>query len=239
MPTAILPDRWARCSRARTPSACRLTCNWLFNWAQATNAGFSRSGGTAPNLFEFDYFPDTGFGASIDATLIDTNIGFTYFYFTYDNRTLEPDVTYQVTLTHAAGATNISGQILTNGVLFTALPFSYVGPITDFRLDTLSISSYEDDGFGDSILAHGVVDNFVVTLPPPPVQNLTGDFLGNEWQCSFTSRTNWVYALEHSTNLVNWTAVVSNSPGVDGAKILSDTNPPASQAYYRIRAERP
>ena len=211
----------------------------LFNWNQATNPAFSRGGGAAPNLFEFDYFPDTGFGDSIDATLIDTNIGYTYFYFAYDNRTLEPGLTYQITLTHTAGATNISGQVLTNGVLFTALPYSYVGPITDFRIDTLSISSYQDDGWGDSILAHGVVDNFTVTLPPPPAQNLAGSFQGGQWQCAFTSRTNWLYTLECSTNLVNWSVIVSNSPGVDGTKLISDANPSETQAFYRIRAERP
>src|ERR1019366_3860056 len=164
----------------------------LLNFSDATNADFSRGGGNSPNLFEFDYFPDTGFGDSIDATLIDTNFGYTYFYFAYDNRTLNPGITYQVTLTHTAGTTNLTGQILTNGVLFTALPNIYAGPITDFRLDTLSISSYQDDGYGDSILAHGTVDNFTVTLPPPPVQNLTGNFQGGQWQAQFLSRSNWL-----------------------------------------------
>ena len=51
---------------------------------------------------------------------------------------------------------------------------SPVAPFTDFRVDTVSINSYQDDGFGDSIYAQGVLANFVVTLPPPPIQNLAG-----------------------------------------------------------------
>ena len=211
----------------------------LMKFSDATNVNFSRSGGTAPNLFEFDYFPDTGFGDSIDATLIDTNIGFTYFYFAYDNRTLAPGLTYQVTLTHLAGATNLTGQILTNGVLFTALPSIYAGPITDFRLDTLSISSYADDGFGNSVLAHGTVKNFIVTLPPSPVQNLTGQLVGGQWQSQFLSRSNWLYTLERSADLQNWSAAASAVTGNGTNAITTDAAPPANQSFYRLRADRP
>jgi hypothetical protein len=210
----------------------------LFNFADATNANFSRGGGTAPNLFEFDYFPDTGFGDSIDATLIDTNLGYTYFYFAYDNQTLEPGVTYQITLSHAAGTTNLTGQVFTNGVLFTSLPNIYAGPITDFRLDTLSISSYQDDGFGDSVLAHGRVDNFVVSLPPLPVQNITGNFQSGQWSAQFLSRSNWLYTLERTTDFVTWTdnaSAVGNGTNL----ILTDPNTLSSQGFYRVRADRP
>jgi hypothetical protein len=210
----------------------------LFNLTDATNVNFSRAGGNSPNLFELDYFPDTGFGDSIDATLIDTNVGFTDFYFAYDNKSLLPGITYQITLVHAAGTTNLTGQVLTNGVLYTSLPFTYAGPITDFRIDTLSISSYQDDGFGDSILAHGVVDNFVITLPPPPVQNLIGFFTNSTWQVEFTSRTNWYYNLERSTNLLSWSSVSDPVESTGTNMIFMDLNPPSNKAFYRINAER-
>jgi hypothetical protein len=213
----------------------------LFRWSDATNATFSRAGGNSPNLIEFDYFPDTGFGDSINATLKDFQPGYDGVFARYVNLTLQSGVVYQVVLDHAAGTTNLTGQIFTNGVLFTDLPLSYASfnAAIDFRVDTLSLSSYQDDGFGNTILAHGVVDNFTVTLPPPPVLNFAGSFLGGQWQCVFTSRTNWLYALERSTNLMNWTAVISDSPGVNGTKLLSDTNSMMAQAFYRIRAERP
>ena len=211
----------------------------LFKLSSATNAGFSRAGGTSPNLFEFDYFPDTGFGDSIDATLIDTNLGYTYFYFAYDNLTLNPGVTYHITLTHSAGTTNLTGQILTNGILFTALPKVYAGPITDFRLDTISISGYQDDGFGDSILAHGVVDNFVVTVPSPPIQNLTNTSSGGVWQAQFISRSNWIYTLERTADFQSWTNVSAATAGNATNLFLQDANPPADKAFYRVNAERP
>ena len=211
----------------------------LLNFSDATNASFSRGGGSSPNLFELDYFPDTGFGDSIDATLKDSQPGYSGFYFAYDNQTLNPAITYQIQLNHAANANVITGLILTNGVLFTALPFSFSGSLTNFRLDTLSISSYFDGGFGDSILAHGTVKNFIVTLPPSPVQNFTGNLSGGQWQAQFLSRSNWLYTLERSADLKNWNAAASAIFGNGTNVITTDTAPPSDQSFYRLHAERP
>jgi hypothetical protein len=214
----------------------------LFNWTQATNAGFSRPAANTPNLFEFDYFPDTGFGDSVSATLADMSVNDTNshnFYFSYDNRTLTPGVTYHVTLFRQAGLGFIQCEISTNGVIYTTLPLSFAGPITDFRFDTLSISSYADDGFGDSILAHGVVDNFSITLPPPPVQNLTGQFANaGTWQCSFAGLLEWRYTLQRSADLANWTNVTNGirfDQFVDTVT-LDDNSPPSARAFYRVSA---
>ncbi len=213
----------------------------LLNWAQATNSNFSRANGYAPSVCEFDYFLDSGYGDSIDATLIDTNGDFSHLFFAYDNQTLVAGTIYQITLNHTAGSTNLSGAVYTNGVLISALPFSFPANITDFRLDTLSINCYQDDGYGDSLLAHGTVDNFSVTLPPPPVQNLVGNFSGGQWQTQFQSRSNWLYSLEHSTDLKNWDTVTTGiSSNTNAANlILVDTHSPVDKGFYRIRADRP
>ena len=41
------------------------------------------------------------------------------------------------------------------GAVYTTMPNAFAGPITDFRLDTISINSYEDAS--DPLLAHGTV----------------------------------------------------------------------------------
>jgi hypothetical protein len=213
----------------------------LLHFPDAMNADFSRSGGNSPNLFEFDYFPPDDFGDqfSIDATLKDTQPGYAGFYFAYDNLPLNPGVSYHVTLTHTAGVPTISGEILADGNHYTSLTNIYIGSPGNFRIDTLSISSYTDDGFGDSILAQGTVDNFVVTLPPPPVQNLTGWFSNGGWQVQFTDRTNWLYTLQRTADFQSWTNVSAATAGNGTNLFLSDTNPPSSWAFYRVSAERP
>jgi hypothetical protein len=216
----------------------------LLNFSDATNSTFSRPLAATPNLFEFDYFPDVGYGPSITATLSDTNVSATNtmdFYFAYDTLPLAIGVTYHVILTHVAGETNISGEVLTDGQIYTSLPNVFAGPITDFRIDTVSVSSYSDAGdtHGDSIFAQGTVANLAVTLPPPPIQNLAGAFSNGVWQTQFCSQTNWLYILERTADFQCWTNVSPATPGNGTNLFLQDANPPADKAFYRVSASRP
>jgi len=210
----------------------------FLNLADATSTNFIRGTGTdSPNLVEFDYFPDAGFGTSITATMTDTN---STFQFIWDSLPLVSGNVYHITLTHLAGAPMIGAEVSTNGQLCISMPYAYLSTnFTDFRADTISISSYNDVDSGGSILAHGVVDNFVITTPPPPVGNLTGGFTNQAWQVQFLSRSNWLYSLERTADFQTWMNV---SPAISGNGtnlVLQDTNPPADRAFYRIRAERP
>jgi hypothetical protein len=216
----------------------------LLNFADATNTNFSRPVGTTPNLFEFDYSPPYPiYGPSIAGTLSDMadNYGYPDFYFIYDNLSMENGVTYHIILTHVAGEQTLSGEVLTNGQIYTTMPDFYPTPLADFRLDTVSISSYSDadDIFGDSIFAQGTVANLIITLPPPPVQNLTGVFSNGAWQAQFCSQSNWLYTLERTANFQCWTNVSPATPGNGTNLFLQDANPPADKAFYRVSACRP
>src|SRR6185369_2641935 len=114
----------------------------------------------------------------------------------------------------------------------------------DFRADTFAVCSFSDVGqsppeFAGSLLAHGVVDNFVITLPPPPVGDLVGYFSNAVWNVQFTSRSNWYYTLEGAPDLRSWTNVSATTPGTNGTLILVDTNSSTGTLFYRVRANRP
>jgi hypothetical protein len=209
----------------------------LLHFSDATNADFSRSGGNSPNLFEFDYFPtdDLGDPSSIDATLKDTKPGYAGFYFAYDNLPLNPSVTYHITLMHTAGSSTISGNVLANGQPFASLTNIYNALPGDFCLDTFSISSYTDDGFGGSILAHGTVNNIVFASPLPVsmVNAVTAE------EVQFVSDTNWLYMLQRTTDFQSWTNVSPITLGNATNLFLQDTNPPIKKAFYRVSASRP
>ncbi|MDD5139012.1 MAG: hypothetical protein PHY43_01990 [Verrucomicrobiales bacterium] len=209
----------------------------LCNFADATSTNFSRANGISPNLFEFDYFPDgpNSYGPSIDATLIDASDN---FYFAYDtSQPLANGVTYRVVLIHRAGAASIGGTVFTNGQVFTSLPSIAAYGANDFNLDTLTISSYTttDDIYGDSLLAHGIVDNlaFASPLPVDKVNTLAAG------EVQFISDTNWLYTLEQSANLKTWTPAAPVSVGNGTNLVLQATNPPADQSFYRVRADLP
>lgn len=206
----------------------------LLNFTNATATNFIRgTGSDSPNLAEFDYFLDPMFGPSINSTLFDSTSAFASHY---DNVLLEFGTTYRIVLTHAPGAAFLTGQILTNGILYTKLPSTFALPFGDFQVDTLAVASYSDvNGFGLSVLAHGVVDNFVVASPLP-VETLN---LLSPGEISFASDTNWVYTIETSTNLTSWSVAAPTAPGNGTNLVLQATNTLTDAAFYRVRADLP
>jgi hypothetical protein len=203
---------------------------------EAFSPDFLRSMGTSPNVAEFDYFPPSQIAASIDATLID---GGNNFYFAYKMAALNPGTVYHVRLAHSAGEMALSGLVLTNGQPYVSLTNLTGATTADFRLDVLAISSYQDDGYDDSVLAHGTVDNLVVTVPPPPLQGFTGTLANGSWRGQFLSTINWLYTLERTVDFQTWIPVSGSLAGTGGVLPIQDSNSPTSQAFYRVRAERP
>jgi hypothetical protein len=109
----------------------------------------------------------------------------------------------------------------------------------DYNVDMFSITSYTSIGDDyDSILAHGVVANLQVNLPPP-AQNLMGAFNNGVWQVQFTDRTNWLYTLERKVDLAPWSDASLPIAGNGTTLVLQDTNAPTGHAFYRVRASRP
>jgi hypothetical protein len=113
----------------------------------------------------------------------------------------------------------------------------------DFRLSAISISGYTDAGqdpqYAGSVLAHGTVDNLVVTIPTSPVQDFTGLMTNGFWQVQFTGKTNWLYTLERTSNFRSWTEASAPVAAANGWTFIVDTNAPAPLAFYRVRAHRP
>ncbi|MHB8520396.1 MAG: hypothetical protein ACYDH9_06525 [Limisphaerales bacterium] len=233
---------------ANKPSSFPLTLGFL-DLDAATNTNFLRGTGTnSPDLVEFAYFPDAGdgFGPTLWPDAWSTNSSLDYNGpGDYLPLALPVGVTMHVTMRYTASNQTLATTITTNG-----LPFVPVDDVklntnfTDFRVDTFAIESYNDAGqdpqFGGSLRAHGTMDNLQITVHPSPVQSLRGHFANGGRQVEFTSRTNWNYTLEATSDLQIWAPVSTTQAGTGGSLILSDTNSvPASRRFYRLRADRP
>jgi hypothetical protein len=214
----------------------------LFNFAEATNADFQRStGNNSPDLVEFTYFPDVGYGATVWPLLVDTNSVFNYNG-SSDYAIYAPILGdwYHIVMTYtASNQTMVTTMTDTNQTSSVTVVDPLDAAFTDFRVNTVSISSYQDDGFGDSIYAQGVVNNILVALPPPPIQNMTGVFSNGAWQVQFYSQSNWLYTLQRTADFQSWTNISVATPGNAGNLFLPDTNPPSDKAFYRVSAGRP
>jgi len=217
----------------------------LLNLDQATQTNFSRGAGLHPtygpkNLVEFNFFPAFDrFSPTIAQAIVATNNS--SWLYNHDNQQeMTPGEQFRVTMRFQGSASILTTTVTNRASLYGAPQTIFVPPTSDFRVTTFSISSYSDQRSLDSLLAHGVVDNLTITLPPPPVQNFTGGFSNLLWRAQFRGRTNWHYVLQATTDFSNWTPVSPPLAGGDGWLWLPDTNSPAlSPRFYRMQAIRP
>jgi hypothetical protein len=225
----------------------------LVGLREATDRGFFRGSGinasSGPkNLVEFDYFPDSGFGATVASTVVSTNNRITFG----DNHPLEltPGDLYHVEMVYESAEQILRTTLRRNGQPYGLPPDNQIRELSlesfpDFRVDSVAICSYNDGRqtppqFAGSLRAHGQVDEISMVLPEPPLSAIEGRFTDEGWQVRFVAQTNWLYGLDRSTNFQDWTSVEWRWGTGDGRLVLQDTNAnPALPAYYRVRAERP
>jgi hypothetical protein len=208
----------------------------------------------AANLAELDYFPlgyyidDTGKTNTIYPTLVPTFIstGYDYAPGAYDSWivTFPTGELVHVSLTYTASNQTLTATFQTNGVDCLEIPPVVLTDdfTTDdnFNVDMFSISSYGSAGDPyDSVLAHGTIANIVVTVPPPPIQDLSGNFSNGVWQVQFISQTNWLYTLESTPDFQSWTDVSISTSGNGTNLFLQDAGAISDKSFYRVRADRP
>jgi hypothetical protein len=226
-------------------------CIGFVNLAEAERTNYFRGSGVnsttgARSIAEFAYFPDSGFGATVSMALVSTNNQFAYSH-SFPVELTIGDV-FRTKMSFDPATQVMSMQLLRNGEPYGQAPDNTIQPLTysasfgDFRLDAFSITSYSDAGqsppqFSGSILAHGIVDDVVITWPDPPISNLSGAFEGNQWMVNFDGKAGWNYSLQRSSDFANWQSVDS-ALGVDGSMQLTDQNVPTEKAFYRVAAER-
>jgi hypothetical protein len=218
----------------------------LQHHATATNGGFIiGTGFQAPNLVELNYFPDSGFGAAVTTPMISSANNFAAGGFTVPLE-LVPGVRYHAVLVYTAANQTLTTTLTSNGVPIGPIQASKLtATFGDFAVDTLAIASYSDEGqdtneyegvvYAGSLRAHGTVEK-IAFASPLPIGQITAPAPGG---VQFASVAGWNYVLERSVNLRTWTPVTAPTPGGAGPVTLTDTNPPAGNACYRVRAELP
>ncbi len=213
----------------------------LLNLQQATNAGFLRGTGfDSPNVFEFDYFPDSGFGATISPSIISSNNQFAAGFIL---REITVNDLFRIQMHIEAGATNFLATVLRNGEFYATGDFAFPTNFTDFAVDTVAIASYSDAGqspdFAGSIRAHGTVDEIVVANGALRLNmGFTGRFTNGNWRMDFDTAPSWFYVVERTTNLVNWSFLDFYDSTNYGHATIILSNPPASSQFYRVTGER-
>jgi hypothetical protein len=223
------------------PYAFQIALGFI-NLDNATQSSFRRGTGSAsPNLVEIDYYPDTGYGATLWPMFIATNGVFNYNSDAdYALIELPLHTPLQFEVTYSAASHTLTTVLTQDGQAASDInPVALNKRFTDFRVSAFSINCYSDEGAGGSVRAQGFIDNLVIVVPDPPVSGLRERSSQGRWQVEFTGRQNWNYALEGSENLRSWEEIVrTNNPGA-GQVILPDNQTSFTRRFHRVRAEKP
>jgi hypothetical protein len=216
------------------------------NRADADKLNFIRgTGADSPNLVEFNYFPDSGFGPTVWPAMIPTN-GVMNYSGTGDFSifALPPGVPMKISLAYAASNHTVTLTITTNGaVVGQVVDAPLVDVQRGFRLDAFAIASYSEFGqnpqYPGSVLAHGAIDNIEIIIPPRPLGETTGRLISGEWIHEFETLPGWRYRLESSEDLVNWSEVGGEVNGTGTHATLRATNQSnSSHRFFRVKATR-
>ncbi|MBI1177012.1 hypothetical protein GC207_06185 [bacterium] len=213
----------------------------LINRADATSTNFFRGKGTGTvkNVFELDYFPDNGLGATVWPGVWSTNA--TLSYRDSNDYTLIPlplSQVLHVEMTYTATNRTLRASIMAGGQTIGPINDLILSPtFTDYRVDSFAICSYSDAFTTGSLFATAEIDNVHLVTPPPSVENLLLVRTQNEWQLEFGSRTNWIYQAESTTDFDQWTSVGLTVEGTgEQLNLPAPTN--EAFAFWRIRATR-
>jgi hypothetical protein len=216
------------------------------NRADADKEPFIRgTGADSPNLVEFNYFPDSGFGATVWPAMIPTNGIMNYSgNGDFSIFTLPLETWMKVGMVYTASNHTVTLTITTNRVVVGQVVDA---PLVDvqrgFRLDAFAIASYsergQNPGYPGSVLAHGIIDNIEITTPPYPVSSMDGKMVSSEWVQEFYSVRGWRYRLEASEDLATWTEVGAEAEGTGGQMTLRAENEGGARLrFFRVKAIR-
>jgi hypothetical protein len=224
----------------------------LIDLAQATREDYFRGSGIHPvngprGVAEWNYLPDSGFGATVSSGLISQNNQWAFqntFPLELDTGTL-----YQVQMEYQAATQIIKTVMTADGepfgpLLDASLDDIFGNPVeggfTKLNVDAFAISNYSDAGqappeFAGSIQAHGYVDNIKIKIGSDlRIDQIQIDT--DQVNITFNGTANTSYWLEQSSDFTSWITVdhkiVSESGVVQMSRPKEQT-----QAFFRLRSQ--
>jgi len=206
----------------------------LMSIESAKADGFSRGTGTdSPNLVEWDYFPDSGFGATISPAIASGKSQFAAG-FTFPAE-LVVGKKYSVRMEYDPAERTLKTFMLENDkawktIKTVALADDFVG----FAVDAFSISSYTAKGSKSSLLANGSVDNLAIGVGRSKPRIVNTRLADGQWTARSFGYGTADYLLERSADLRGWQPV-RNGVREDGFYLrLIDENPSLGDGFYRL-----
>ena len=206
----------------------------LVDIESAKGDGLSRgTGSDSPNLVEWNYFPDTGFGATVSPAIASGKsqfaAGFTF------PAALAAGEKYSVRMEYDPGERTLKTFMLENskawkGIQSVKLQDDFSG----FAVDAFSISSYTAKGTESSLFATGTVDNLAIAVDRSQPRIVGARLIDGQWRARTFGFATADYLLERSADLHDWQPV-GNGVRSDGFYLrLIDEETLDGGWFYRL-----
>jgi len=206
----------------------------LINIESAKADGFSRgTGSDSPNLVEWNYFPDTGFGATVSPAIASGKsqfaAGFTF------PAALSVGKQYSVRMEYDPDERTLKTFMLENGEAWKEIQTVKLhDDFSGFAVDAFSISSYTAKGSESSLLATGSVDNLAIAVARSQPRIVGARIVDGQWEARSFGFAAEGYVLERSVDLREWQPV-GNGVRADGFYLrLTDEEPLDGGRFYRL-----
>ena len=206
----------------------------LVDIESAKGDGLSRgTGSDSPNLVEWNYFPDTGFGATVSPAIASGKSQFAAG-FTFPAE-LAAGEKYSVRMEYDPGERTLKTFMLENskawkGIQSVKLQDDFSG----FAVDAFSISSYTAKGTESSLFATGSVDNLAIAVDRSQPRIVGARLIDWQWRARTFGFAAADYLLERSADLHDWQPV-GNGVRSDGFYLrLIDEETLDGGWFYRL-----
>lgn len=220
------------------PYAFEIAMGWIHT-AHAFSPEFRRgTGSDSPDLVELDYFPDTGFGATL-SPVVSTSSGRLLPTFNFPVP-LPVGETMHIRLKYSAGAQELTAEVASAGEPLAELQpvrLQPYGDTLDFTVDAFAISSYADHDSSGRIHAVARLDNLSWHLPDPPRIHLTLHPTPEGPNLEFLGVPNWHHRIERSEDLRHWVPVSpAFTPNAEIITWKETASPAPTGFYYRVNS---
>ena len=206
----------------------------LLNISSAIDKNFNRgTGSDSPNLVEWDYFPDTGFGATVSPAVASDKSEFSAG-FTFPAELLIGK-TYSIKLIYNSEERVLKTEMLEDGkswenIQTVEISSDFIG----FFVDTFSISNFSAKDSESSLLAIGIVDE-VALVTSDTLPKLFGVKInGSQWEAKSFLIEPEIWKVESSNDVLNWNRAILDSDSLNYFQYFNDTVTNKEFQFYRL-----
>ncbi|MDP6893132.1 MAG: hypothetical protein QF731_08125, partial [Verrucomicrobiota bacterium] len=206
----------------------------LLNLTSAKEKNFIRgTGSDSPNLVEWDYFPDTGFGATVSPALASGNSQFSAG-FTFPAELLIGK-SYCVKLIFNAEERMLKAEMLENGKPWEKIADVKIGSdFSGFSVDVFSISSFSAKDSESSLFAIGTIDEIALSASNSLPRLFGMKIKDSEWQAKSFLLEPDKWKVERSNDMIQWDRLSRNFDSVNYFQCFIDASTNKGILFYRL-----